>query len=70
MTLFELLKKGCTIVYPSGYILEGDPDYGYINTKIELAGEYHSDGVRDLTKEGVRLAQQDEKKYAENNGPG
>lgn len=56
MTLFELLKKGCKVEFPSGYILEGDPQYGYINTATKLAGEIHSDGLRDLTKEGTRLA--------------
>jgi hypothetical protein len=69
MSLFELLKKGCTIIYPSGYILEPDLEYGYINTKVELAGEYYSDGLRDLTKEGVRLAQLDEKLHAQRQEP-
>lgn len=64
MTLYELLKEGCTITFPSGYILVGDPDTGYIDTRIELAGERYDDGLRLLSKDGTRLALNDARQYA------
>lgn len=63
MTLYELLKEGCTIEFPSGYILSGDTEENYIDTKIKLAGKICGDGIRDLTKEGTRLALADARKY-------
>lgn len=63
MTVFELLKQGCEIKFPSGYILKGDPETGYIDTSIELAGERYPDGLRGLNKEGTRLALNDVKHY-------
>jgi hypothetical protein len=67
MTVFELLKQGCEIKFPSGYILKGDPDSGYIETNIELCGEVHTDGLRSLDKEGTRLALNDAKWYEKQN---
>jgi hypothetical protein len=63
MTLFELLKEGCEVKFPSGYILKGDPDNGDIDTAVELAGERHSDGTRVLSKDGTRLALADARKH-------
>lgn len=64
MTLFELLKEGCRIEFPSGYILQGDPEYGYIDTKLKISGIVSGDGLRELTKEGTRKALDDARKYA------
>ena len=59
-TLLTLLKKGCKIEFPSGYILTGDPDNNYIDTGFELEGHYCGDGTRILDRDGVRLAINDE----------
>lgn len=67
MTLFELLKEGCEIKFPSGYILRGDIVEHYIDTEVELAGERSSDGVRVLSKDGCRLALADARRHAQLN---
>ncbi len=64
MTLFELLKEGCTIEFPCGYVLKGDPESNYIDTFTDLAGVRESDGLRPLTKEGTREALADARHYA------
>lgn len=71
MTLFELLKEGCTIEFSSGYILQGDPENDYIDTKVKIAGIVSSDGLRELSKNGTRLALSDARKHEQlnkNNG--
>lgn len=67
MTVFDLLKHGCEIIFPSGYVLKGDPDTGYIECAIDLAGERHPDGVRLLDKKGVADALKDAKYHADQN---
>lgn len=67
MTLFQLLKEGCKVEFPSGYILQGDPSTMYIDCKVSLAGEVSSDGVRQLNKEGTRMALADARKYEQQN---
>lgn len=63
MTLYELLKQGCTVEFPCGYILKGDPEDGYIECKIKLAGEIHNDGLRSLDKKGTAEALGDVKEH-------
>lgn len=63
MTLFELLKKGCEIKFPYGYILKGDPETGYIQCETELAGDRYPDGCWELTKEGTRKALADARRH-------
>lgn len=63
MTLYQLLKEGCEVKFPCGYILKGDPDSGYIETEVELAGERSPDGLRALDKDGTRLALSDVRHY-------
>jgi hypothetical protein len=63
MTLFSLLREGCTIIFPSGYILQRDPATNYIDTRFELDGTCVGDGLRELTKEGSRKALEDARKY-------
>lgn len=63
MTLFELLKEGCEIQFPSGYILKGDPEDGYIDTAIILSGIRSGDGLRDLTPQGTAKALADARHY-------
>ena len=67
MTLFELLKQGCEIKFPSGYVLKGDPETGYIDCFIELAGERYADGLRPLDKTGTAEALKDVKYHKEQN---
>lgn len=67
MTLFELLSERCTIEFPSGYVLVGDPEFEYIDTYVKLAGELKHDGLRNLSKEGTRLALMDARNHAELN---
>lgn len=52
---------GCSITFPSGYILRGDP----VNMYIELdAGIGYPDGLRNLSREGIKESLDDEKKFA------
>lgn len=67
MTLFELLQEGCTVEFPFGYILQGDPESAYIEAKVKLAGEISSDGFRTLSKEGTRKALKDARDYQKRN---
>jgi len=60
-TLLELLKTGCTIEFPSGYSLRGNPSDGY----IYLRTEYGADGLESLDEVGVERALLDERRYAE-----
>lgn len=62
-TIFQLLKDGCEIKFPSGYIISGDPANGYIDTFFELDGHKCGDGVRELNENGVRLAIADAKQF-------
>ncbi len=59
-TLLTLLKKGCKIEFPSGYILRGDPKNHYIDTGFDTGVGYSSDGIRILDRDGVRLSINDE----------
>lgn len=66
------LQQGWKIEFPSGYVIEGDPETGYIDTGFTLGEHYVGDGLRILNAEGVRLALDDEFKYAaklKNNEP-
>jgi len=67
-SVLALLKEGCTIKFPSGYIIKGDPKTSYIDTFIETEDNMvYPDGLRILDKDGVRLALADEKKYRQQN---
>lgn len=69
ITTLALLKMGCSISFPSGYILTGDPKNGYIDTAYSIDGtDKHPDGLRPLDEDGVRLALDDAKKFSEDNG--
>lgn len=67
MTVFDVLKIGGEVKFPGGYVLKGDIVEGYIDCMIELAGERHSDGVYDLSPEGVRKALKDAKDHERRN---
>jgi hypothetical protein len=66
-TILNLLKQGCEIKFPSGYILKGDPARNYIDTGFDIGNGYHSDGLRILNEEGVRLALSDAKEFSYEN---
>ena len=59
-TLYTLLKMGCSVKFPSGYILKGDPQNDYIDLYYS---EGYMDGLQHLTKEGLKKSLQDEKNY-------
>jgi hypothetical protein len=52
-TVFQLLQMGCQIQFPNGYVLKGDPETGYIETKMIIGDELLDDGLRNLTEEGT-----------------
>lgn len=52
-TVFELLQIGCQIQFPNGYIIKGDPESGYIETKMILGEELLDDGLRALSETGT-----------------
>jgi hypothetical protein len=52
-TVFQLLQMGCQIQFPNGYVLKGDPETGYIDTKMIIGDELLDDGLRNLTEEGT-----------------
>jgi hypothetical protein len=52
-TVFELLKMGCQIQFPNGYVLKGDPESGYIDTGFVIVDELLQDGLRNLSEEGT-----------------
>ena len=62
-TLLTLLKAGCKVEFPSGYILEGDPSNGYIDTGFDTGCGYSSDGLRILGRDGVSEALKDERYF-------
>ena len=62
-TLLTLLKQGCKITFPSGYILSGDISNGYINTGFNIGCGYSADGLRILGRDGVSEALKDEKYF-------
>jgi len=66
-TVCDLLKMGCQIQFPNGYILKGDPETGYIETNIVIAGELSEDGLRPLDETGTVDAINDAMSYSENN---
>lgn len=66
-TVCDLLKMGCQIQFPNGYILKGDPQSGYIETNIIIAGELSNDGLRPLDETGTVDALNDAMSYSEDN---
>ena len=62
-TLFTLLRMGCFVIFPSGYVLTGDPTNGY----IDLSTPFGKDGCRSLSRCGVLESLKDEKKYRKEN---
>lgn len=62
-TLYEMLKLGYTVEFPSGYKLKGDPQNGY----IDLTTPNGPDGLESLTLIGVDNAIEHEKKWREDN---
>ena len=64
--LLSLLRQGCTVIFPSGYILERDEDNDLICNKIMTETfEWTGDGYRSLTENGLELALVDEENYFE-----
>ncbi len=63
-TLLTLLKQGCTITFPSGYSLTGSPKKCYIEERIPIE-TYSLEGLKNLSKEGLQDAIQNEKAYRE-----
>jgi hypothetical protein len=63
MQMLTLLKMGCEIRFPSGYILRGDPANNYIDTLYEVERIKYPDRLRILDKEGIKQAVQDERDY-------
>ena len=49
MNLLTLMKKGCKVVFPSGYWLTGDMANGY----IDVGNEFGREGCWNLSKEGL-----------------
>jgi len=66
-TVCDLLKMGCQIQFPNGYVLKGDPQSGYIETNIIIAGELSNDGLRPLDETGTVDALNDAMSYSEDN---
>lgn len=62
-TLYEMLKSGYTVEFPSGYKLKGDPQNGY----IDLITPNGSDGLESLTLIGIDNAIGWEKKWRKDN---
>lgn len=62
-TLLTLLKYGCKVCFPSGYILEGDPEDSYIQERSILSGNMLDEGLRNLDREGVELSLEDEREF-------
>ena len=65
-TVCDLLKMGCQIQFPNGYVLKGDPGSGYIETNVIIAGELSNDGLRPLDETGTVEAMNDAMSYTEN----
>jgi hypothetical protein len=61
-TLLDLLQFGCTVEFPNGYSLRGDPDNRY----IDCLANGSKDGVWQLTEQGVIKALEDAENF--NNG--
>jgi hypothetical protein len=62
-TVFELLQMGCQIQFPNGYVIKGDPETKYIETKFVVGDELLDDGLRNLSEEGTVEAIEDAMKY-------
>lgn len=63
-TALTLLRMGCSIEYPSGYRLSGQPEAGY----IQLSTPFGPDGVWILDKKGVNSAIRDAEEYEKKGG--
>lgn len=62
-TLLTLLKQGCKIEFPLGYVLQGVPEDRDIREFEVIEGKYYPQGLWTLDAGGVRLAMKDVKKY-------
>lgn len=65
--LLSLLRQGCTVIYPSGYFLEGDTESNLIATGIiDIQSEDKTGtGYRTLSENGLEFAIDDEEEYSE-----
>lgn len=57
--ILEMMKQGLKIEFPTGYYISGDPSTKY----IEMGHQFGSDGLWDMTLEGVKNAINDAKNY-------
>jgi hypothetical protein len=63
-TLLTLLKMGCQVRFPSGYILTGDPRTNYIDTSYDDGCDGTiPDGLQSLNRDGLHLSLKDEQTY-------
>ncbi len=62
-TLLDALLLGCTITLPNDITLKGDPSSGYIEIGyIGLDGQWISEGLWNLSEEGLHNALADAEK--------
>ena len=65
-TLLEALSEGASVTLPNQVTLKGDPETQYIEIGyIGLEQEWVSEGLWDLSKEGLEDAIKDSRKIAE-----
>jgi hypothetical protein len=56
-SILTILREGCTITFPSGYIFNPDIEGGYIELKYDIGNKVlHKDGLEILDITGVTRA--------------
>ena len=62
-TLLTLLKMGCSVEFPSGYRMTGNPKNGYIELSFNLFDYFEPDGLRELNTEGLEASMRDRREF-------
>lgn len=64
--LLSLLRQGCTVIFPSGFTLEGDTESNLIVTGCsDKDGDSVHIGYRSLDEEGLEKALQEEEEFSD-----
>lgn len=58
-SILEMMKQGLKIEFPNGYYMTGDPSTRY----IQMGHQFGTDGLWDMSLDGVKNAINDAKKY-------
>lgn len=62
--LLDLLKQGCTVLFPEGYELSGIPEENQIHCTIAV-GRRTLECITPLTSRGIREAMEEKSFYVE-----